>query len=100
MRRCAQKMTKTFSHGRLAVFWKAVDNAVENALGLVEASEVIEPNLFILNATRSFANLLNSHPDGALLYKEAALQQMAEATNNDEPKVPEKVGFFAPLFRK
>ena len=61
------------------MFWKAVDNAVENALGLVEASEVIEPNLLILNATRSFANLLNSHPDGALLYKEAALQQTSYA---------------------
>jgi hypothetical protein len=82
------------------VFWKAVDNAIEKGPGLVEASEVVESNLFILNATRRFTNLLNCHPEGALLYKEAALQQMAEATNNDELKVPEKVGFFARLCRK
>jgi hypothetical protein len=94
------KIDETFSHGRLDVFWKAVDNAIENGLGLVEASEVVEPNPFNLNATRSLTNLLNCHPDGALLYQESAMQQMAEATNNDEPKVLEKKGFFARLFRK
>lgn len=94
------KMDETFSHGRLAVFWKAVDDAIENSLGLVEASEVVEPNPFNLNATRSLTNLFNCYPDGALLYEETATQQIAEAKIIDEPKVPEKKGFFARLFRK
>lgn len=94
------KMDEAFSHGRLAVFWKAVDDAIENGLGLVEASEIVEPNPFNLNSSRSLTNLLNCCPDGPLLYEEAAMQQMAEATKNDEPTVPEKKGFFARLFRK
>ncbi len=94
------KMDEAFSHGRLAVFWKAVDEAIESSLGLVEASEVVEPNPFNLNATRSLTNLFNCYPDGALLYEEAAVQQIAEAQKGDESKVPEKKGFFARLFRK
>lgn len=98
--RVREKMDETFSHGRLTVFWQAVDDAIENGLGLVEAAEVVEPNPFDLNATRSFTNLFNCYPDGALLYEAAALQQLAEATKNDEPKVPAKKGFFARLFGK
>lgn len=94
------KMDEMFSHGRLAVFWKAVDDASENGLGLLEASEVVEPNPFDLDATRSLTNLFNCYPDGALLYEEAAIQQIAEANKNDEPKLPQKKGFFARLFRK
>jgi hypothetical protein len=94
------KMDETFSHGRLAVFWKAVDEAIESGLGLVEASEVVEPNPFNLNATRSLSNLFNCYPDGALLYEEAAIQQITEVQKSDESKVPEKKGFFARLFRK
>lgn len=94
------KMDEAFSHGRLAVFWKAVDEAIESSLGLVEASEVVEPNPFNLNATRSLTNLFNCYPDGALLYEEAAIQQIADAQKGDETKAPEKKGFFARLFRK
>lgn len=94
------KMDEGFSHGRLAVFWKAVDEAIESSLGLVEASEVVEPNPFNLNATRSLTNLSNCYPDGALLYEESATQQIAETQKSDESKVPEKKGFFARLFRK
>jgi len=98
--RVRSKMDEAFSDGRLAVFWKAADEAIEKGLGLVEASEVVEPNPFNLNATRSLTNLLNCYPEGALLYQEAAIQQIAEAQKIDEPKVLEKKGFFARLFRK
>lgn len=94
------KMDEAFSHGRLAVFWKAVDDAIENGLGLVEAAEVVEPDPFDLNATRSLTNLFNCDPDGALLYAEAAMDQIAQATQNDAPKAPEKKGLLARLFRK
>lgn len=95
------KMDETFSHGRLPVFWRAVDNAIEDGLGLVEASEVVEPSPLNLNSSRSLTNLFNCHPDGALLYEEAALQQLAEAMKENESKTPEKKkGFFARRFRK
>jgi hypothetical protein len=94
------KMDETFSDGRLAVFWKAIDDAIENGLGLVEASEVVEPNPFNLNETRSLTNLFNCYPDGALLYGGTAMQQISEIQINDEPKMHEKKGFFSRLFRK
>lgn len=94
------KMDEIFSHGRLAVFWKAADDAIENGLDLVEASEVVEPNPFNLNATRSLTNLFNCYPDGALLYGETAMQQIAEAHENDGLKTSEKRGFFSRLFRR
>lgn len=73
------KMDEIFSDGRLAVFWQAVDEAVAQGLGLVEASEVVEPDPFDLNATRSLTNLFNCYPDGAILYAETAMQQFAAA---------------------
>ena len=93
------KMDETFSHGRLEVFWKAVDDAIDDGLGLVEASEVMEPNPFDLNSSRSCSNLLNCHPDGALLYADAAAQQLA-AAKSDTKTVEKKKGFFARLFGK
>lgn len=95
------KMDETFSHGRLEIFWKAADIAIEDDLGLVEASEVVEPSPFNLNSSRSLSNLFNCHPDGALLYAEAASEQLAVAMKENEAKAPEKKkGFFARLFRK
>lgn len=87
------------SHGRLEIFWKAVDIAIENNLGLVEASEVIEPDPFILNSSTSFSNLYNCDPDGVLLY--AAVEALAEAIKVYEAKgLERKKGFFARLFRE
>lgn len=94
------KMDETFSHGRLAIFWQAADLAIEHGLGLVEASEVVEPNPFDLNSSRSYSNLFNCDPEGALLYADAAAEQLAEAMKKDAPKAPEKKGFFARLFGK
>lgn len=95
------KMDETFSHGRLEIFWKAVDIAINEGLGLIEASESVEPRPFNLNSSRSLSNLFNCHPDGALLYEEAAAEQLAEAMKENAAKTPKrKKGFFARLFRK
>lgn len=94
------KMDENFSHGRLAVFWQAVDDAIENGQGLVEATEVVEPNPLDLNASSSLSNLFNCHPDGALLYREAALEQVAAAIANNETRTAKKKGFFSGLFGK
>lgn len=112
------KMDEIFSDGRLAVFWQAVDDAVAQSLGLVEASEVVEPDPFDLNATRSLSNLFNCYPDGAILYAETAMQQLAAAqtapqelpeadlqattpvppVSQTEPVRPAKKGLLARLF--
>jgi hypothetical protein len=95
------KMDETFSHGRLAVFWLAVDYAIENNLGLLEASEVIEPNPFDLNSTRSLTNLMNCELDGVFLYAGAAAEQVKNAISTNESNAPvKKKGFWAKLFGK
>jgi hypothetical protein len=95
------KMDEVFSHGRLAVFWKAVDEAVENGLGLVEASEVVEPNPLDLNASRSLTNLFNCHLDGPMLYQQSAMEQLSQAMETAPAAAPEKKsGFFSRLFGK
>lgn len=96
-----QAMDEGFSQGRLAVFWKAVDEALAQDLGLLEATEVTEPNPFDLNSSKSYSNLLNCHTEGPLLYAEAAAEQMRAAQAHfaavDNAK---KKGFWAKLFGK
>ncbi|WP_414492462.1 hypothetical protein [Stenotrophomonas maltophilia] len=72
------RLDELFSDGRLAVFWRVVDDAIAKGCGLLEASEVVEPNPMDLEASTSLSNLLNCAPDGALLYAEAAAAQLAE----------------------
>lgn len=79
-------LEQRFSDGRLAVFWQAVDAALAQGMGLMEASEVVEPNPLHLNASRSRSRLLNCQPDGALLYAEAALAQLGDALASATPQ--------------
>ncbi len=95
------KMDEAFSHGRLDIFWKAVDDAIENDLGLIEAAEVVEPNPLNLDASRSLSNLFNCSPDGAILYSEAVAIQLNEAIEKQKiESPPPKKGFFSRLFGK
>ncbi len=98
------KLESTFSHGRLAVFWQAVDFAIANKLGLLEASEVIEPNPFDLNSSTSLSNLLNCDPAGALLYASAAREQLTDVMVKNKPAprrvVAPKKGLIAKIFRQ
>jgi len=77
-----QEIDKIFSHDRLRVFWAAVDYAIDNKLGLIEATEVIEPNPFDLDKSTSYSNLSNCDPEGALLYQTAAREQLSDATEH------------------
>ena len=74
----AARLEELFSDGRLVVCWRVVDEAIASGCGLLEASEVVEPNPMDLNASTSLSNLLNCAPDGAILYAEAAAAQLAE----------------------
>lgn len=72
------RLDELFSDDRLAVFWRVVDDAIAEGCGLLEASEVVEPNPMDLDASTSLSNLLNCAPDGALLYAQAAAAQLGE----------------------
>ena len=99
--RVRAQMDDVFSHGRLHVFWLALDAAISAGLGLIEASEVVEPSPFNLNESRSLSNLYNCHPDGALLYAEAAAQQLGQALQENRDSLPVKrPGRFSRLFGK
>ncbi len=63
----------------LPVFLKALNLARELEVGLLEATEVVEPNPIDLNRSESFSNIFNCDPQGALIYAEIAAQQIGEA---------------------
>lgn len=53
------------------------------------------PHLFDLNATRSLSNLFNCDPGGALLYADAAQQQLADTMKQVDPSIPPKCEGFS-----
>lgn len=63
----------------LPVFLNALNFAAELEVGLLEATEVVEPNPIDLNRSDSFSNLFNCDTQGALIYAEIAAQQIGEA---------------------
>ena len=68
----------------LPVFLNALNSAAELEAGLLEATEVIEPNPIDLNRSESFSNLFNCDTQGALIYAEIAAQQIGEAIERDK----------------
>ncbi len=108
-----------YSHKRVNVFLKALQDAKDHQLGILEATEVVEPNPLDLNKSGSYSNLFNCDTEGALLYQEAALEQIKEIEKNNklqegeissnaeytktsvsEIKEKEKKGFWQKLFGK
>ena len=117
-----KKIIDEFFEINLPVFFTALEYASENGLGLVEATEVVEPNPIDLNQTQSYSNLYNCDPEGALIYHEVTLKQVEEflkekGDNTDlkealknavykkieyssQDKEHKKGGFFRRLFKK
>jgi hypothetical protein len=93
-----QAIDSQYSHKRVNVFLKALQDAKENGLGLLEASEVVEPDPLNLNGSNSYSNLFNCDTEGALLYEEAAMEQIRQIEEKAEEK--EKKGFWKKLFGK
>ena len=73
-----------FSSGRIDVFIKALNFCIENQVGLLEASEVVEINPLDLQNSASYSNLGNCDLDGPFLYREAAIEQLKAAYNNQK----------------
>ena len=68
----------------LPVFLKTLNLARELGVGLLEATEVVEPNPIDLNRSESFSNLFNCDHQGALIYADIAAQQIGEAIERDK----------------
>lgn len=63
----------------LPVFLKALLHAKKEGLGLLEATEVVEPNPINLRETVCRSYLMNCDQGGVMLYAETAKHQMEEA---------------------
>lgn len=70
---------RLWSHGRLAVLKKALLAARDFKAGLLEATEVVEPNPFSPNSSNCYSNLFHCDMDGVYLYMNAATEQLAAA---------------------
>jgi len=62
----------------LDIFVKALESARDQSVGLLEATEVVEPNPMDLNGSTSYSNLFNCDTAGPLLYRETSLAQFAQ----------------------
>lgn len=89
------RMDDVFSHGCLAIFWSAVDDAIEKGCGLLEAAEVVEPNPMDLSASRCASNLFHCNREAVLPYAASVQEQIAgmvgpsEASPSSERPVAE-----------
>jgi len=71
----------------LPVFLKALLHAKKEGLGLLEATEVVEPDPMDLQKTTCRSYLMNCDFDGVVLYAETAKRQLEEAirAQGDDP---------------
>ena len=80
-------MEKIWCGGQLAVLKKALDAAAEQGVGLLEATEVVEPNPIRPNESTCCSNLYHCDRDGVYLYIDAANRQIEEAIRRSEGQV-------------
>lgn len=66
-----------FPGRHLDVLLAAMDEAIQTGVGLLEATDVLEPDPFNLNATIGAANRLNCDLTGPLIYRDTALAQVS-----------------------
>jgi len=112
-----KELDNFYSDKRIEVFLTALEYCQENGLGLLEATEVVEPNPFDMPKSKSYSNLFNCNKEGVYLYIDAAAEQIKEIeksnnmkrgeissnaeyikTNVSETKHNEKKGFWKRLF--
>jgi hypothetical protein len=77
------ELDQLFSEGRIVIFLKALNFAKERSLGLLEATEVVEPQPFDLNESKSYSNLFNCDKEGPLLYQITAFEQIKDIEQRD-----------------
>ena len=80
-------MERLWSDGQLAVLKKALTAAVELGAGLLEATEVVEPNPIRPNESTSYSNLYHCDRDGVYLYIDMALKQISQTMERSKDPV-------------
>ena len=79
-----EDLEKHWSDGQLAVLKKALTAAAELGTGLLEATEVVEPDPICPNESISYSNLYHCDRDGVYLYIDTVSCQLTDAIRNSE----------------
>ena len=82
-----EDLEELWSNGQIAVLKKALLAAAELGAGLLEATEVVEPNPISPNESTSYSNLYHCDRDGVYLYMDVASRQIADAIRRSEGQV-------------
>lgn len=75
-------MEQLWSDGQIGVLKKALVEANDLRCGLLEATEVVEPNPFHPNKSSSYSNLSHCDWDGVSLYIDTAIKQISQIMEN------------------
>ena len=73
-----------WSDGQFAVLKKALTAAAELGVGLLEATEVVEPNPIRPNESTSYSNLYHCDREGVYLYMDTVSRQIEDAIRKSE----------------
>ena len=82
-----EDLERLWSGGQLAVLKKALTAAAELGVGLLEATEVVEPNPIHPNESTSYSNLYHCDRDGVYLYMDTVSRQLENAIRESEGQV-------------
>lgn len=66
---------------------KALSVAAKSGVGLLEATEVVEPNPLSPNESTSYSNLYHCDRDGVYLYIDTVSSQLADAIRKSEGRI-------------
>ncbi|MCL5051648.1 MAG: hypothetical protein M1346_00150, partial [Gammaproteobacteria bacterium] len=72
-------LSKVFGEDTLEVFWHAVDDAIVQNRGLLEATDIIEPNPINPEESTGYANIDLCHPEGLQRFFDTAQRQLDRA---------------------
>ena len=79
-----EDLERIWSNGQIAVLKKALTAAAELGAGLLEATEVVEPNPISPNESTSYSNLYHCDRNGVYLYMDLTMQQLAQAMEKEK----------------
>lgn len=79
-----EDLERIWSNGQIAVLKKALSAAAELGAGLLEATEVVEPNPIYPNESSSYSNLYHCDRNGVYLYMDLTMQQLAQAMEKEK----------------
>ena len=79
-----EDLERIWSNGQIAVLKKALSAAAELGAGLLEATEVVEPNPISPNESTSYSNLYHCDRDGVYLYIDTVSAQLADVIGKSE----------------